>query len=224
MIDGVTKPLVPQLGSIAGVRVKTTLQANYRHLDLNCSRPILHDVAVRRAIARAIDIDKILRTIYGGLGVRAVTDVPPFSWAANLLEPVPYDPAAARRILDEDGWRAGEDGIRVRNAERLSLTISTATSNLLNQDAEQLIASDLKSVGIELTAKNYAAAVLFAPDGPLYGNHYDMAWIVDTEGVDPDNLGVDRMDLLRGAGDQLSLAQSTPTFADAAVAGTSGPR
>jgi peptide/nickel transport system substrate-binding protein len=189
MVDGVTKSLVPQLSTVSGIRVKTILQANYRHLDLNCSRPILHDVAVRRAIARAIDIDKIIRTIYGGLGVRAVTDVPPFSWAANLLEPIPHDPAAAVRILDAAGWRTGSDGIRVKNGQRLSLTISTATSNLLNQDAEQLIAGDLKAVGIELTMKNYEGAVLFAPDGPLYGNRYDMAWIVDTEGVDPDDLG-----------------------------------
>ena len=189
MVDGVTKSLVPQVREITGVREVTTLQAVYRHLDLNCSRPFLRDVAVRRAIARAIDLDKIIRPVYGGLGERAVTDIPPFSWAANRLAPVPFDPAAARRLLDADGWRAGSDGIVEKNGERLSLTISTASSNLLNEDAEQLMASDLKAVGIELTTKNYEGAVLFAPDGPLYGNRYDMAWIVDTEGVDPDSLG-----------------------------------
>jgi len=86
--------------------------------------------------------------------------------------------------------RAGADGIRVKNGQRLSLTISTASSNLLNEDAEQLIAGDLKSVGIDLTAKNYSGAVLFAPDGPIYDGRYDMAWIVNTEGSDPDNLVV----------------------------------
>ena len=188
MVDGVTKSLVPQLPTIAGVHVSTTLTASYRHLDFNCNGPILRDVDVRRAIARAIDIDKIIRTVYGGLGVRAATDVPSFSWAANRLAPVPFDPAAAARILDADGWRAGPDGTRVKNGQRLSLTISTASSNLLNQDAEQLLARDLKAVGIELATKNYEAAVLFAPDGPLYSGRYDMAWIVNTEGVDPDNL------------------------------------
>lgn len=189
MVDGVSKSLVPELGTIPGVRQSNTLQANYRHLDFNCAKPILRDVAVRRAIARALDINKIIRTVYGGLGVRAVTDIPPFSWAANLLAPPPHDPAAADHILDDDGWLPGPDGIRVKNGQRLSLTISTASSNLLNEDAEQLITGDLKSVGIELTAKNYAGAVLFAPDGPIYGGRYDMAWIVNTEGTDPDNLG-----------------------------------
>ena len=39
-----------------------------------------------------------------------------------------------------------------------------------------------------MTIKNYAGTVLFAPDGPLYGDTYDMAWIVNTEGIDPDSL------------------------------------
>ena len=189
MVDGVTKSLVPEMATIPGVVRSTKEQANYRHLDLNCKNPILRDVAVRRAIARAIDVDKIIRDVYGGLGERAVTDIPPFSWATNRLAPIPHDPAAAAHLLDADGWVAGPDGIRTKGGERLALTISTASSNLLNQDAEQLIAGDLKAVGIELTVKNYEAAILFAPDGPLYGGRYDMAWIVNTEGSDPDNLG-----------------------------------
>ncbi len=189
MVDGVTKSLVPELRGIDGIRVSTILQANYRHLDFNCKSPLLADVAVRRAIVRAIDVDRIIRTVYGGLGIRAVTDIPPFSWAANDLKPAPFDPAAAARILDADGWSVGADGIRVKDGKRLALTISTATSNLLNQDAEALIASQLKAIGVELSTKNYEGALLFAPDGPLYGGHYDMALILNTEGTDPDDLG-----------------------------------
>jgi peptide/nickel transport system substrate-binding protein len=188
MEDGVTKSLVAQLSTIAGVRVSAVMQANHRDLEFNCKSALLSDVAVRRAIVRAIDVDRLIRAVYGGLGVRAVTDIPPFSWAANDLKPAPFDPAAAARMLDADGWHAGNDGVRAKNGARLSLTISTATSNLLNQEAEELIASELKAVGIELDIKNYEGAVLFAPDGPLYGGHYDMALILNTEGTDPDDL------------------------------------
>jgi ABC-type transport system substrate-binding protein len=38
--------------------------------------------------------------------------------------------------------------------------------------------------------KNYAGGVLFSEQGPLYRGTYDMAWIVNTEGIDPDNLAV----------------------------------
>jgi len=114
--------------------------------------------------------------------------VPPFSWAANSLPPIPYDPAAARRLLDDAGWRTGPDGIREKAGRRLSLTISSAAGNRAAESSESLIAEQLKAIGIELAVKNYAGALLFDEHGPLYGGTYDMAWIVNTEGVDPDNL------------------------------------
>jgi peptide/nickel transport system substrate-binding protein len=188
LVDGVEKPLVPQLAHVSGIRVWTQLQANYRHLDFNTKSAILRDPNVRRAIARAIDTPKILATLYAGQGVQASTDIPPFSWAANDLPPIPYDPAAARRLLDVSGWRPGPDGVRAKNGKRLALSISTATDNRPNAGAEALVAQELKSVGIELSIKNYAGPVLFAENGPLYGGKYDMSWIVNTEGVDPDNI------------------------------------
>jgi peptide/nickel transport system substrate-binding protein len=189
VLDGVAKGLAAQLPGIQGIRIVKQLTANYRHLDFNTRNPILHEAAVRRAIAMGIDFDYIIRTVYAGLGVRGASTIPPLSWAANELRPLPYDPARARALLDSDGWVRGADGIRSKNGARLTLTISTATESQANQAAEELAASELADIGIDLQIKNYATPVLFAPDGPLYGGHYDMAWIVDTEGTDPDDLG-----------------------------------
>ena len=189
VLDGVSKNLVGQLATIPGIAVVKQLSANYRHLDFNTRNPILAETTVRRAIAMSIDFDTIIRNVYAGLGVRGASTIPPMSWAANDLRPLPYDPAAASAALQAAGWTMGPDSVRVKDGLRLSLSISTATENLPNQSAEQLVAADLKRVGIEVVVKNYATSVLFAPDGPLYGGKYDMAWIVDTEGTDPDILG-----------------------------------
>ena len=188
VIDGVSKPLVGQVSGVSGVRVQANLQGGYRHLDFNTHSPLLRDARVRRAIAYAIDVPKIIATIYAGYGQRGATDIPPFSWAANDLPPTAYDPARSVRILESAGWTPGPDGIRQKNGERLSLTISTATDNLPNANAEALVSQELKAVGVDLTIKNYAGTVLFAPDGPLYTGRYDLSWIVDYVGVDPDNL------------------------------------
>ncbi len=188
MIDGVSKPLAGELQGIPGVSVRSQLQANFRHLDFNLRSEILRDPNVRRAIVRAINVPLIIKTVYGGLGVQAVTDIPPFSWAANGLRPIAYDPVAAQGLLTTAGWVQGLDGIRMKNGQRLSLTISSSTDNRPNADAEALVSQQLKTVGIEVEIKNYAGSVLFAESGPLYGGNYDMAWIVDTVGVDPDNL------------------------------------
>ena len=190
VLDGVSKNLVGQLADIGGVDVVKQLSANYRHLDFNLKNPALADPVVRRAIASSIDFDRIIREVYHGLGVRGATTIPPLSWAANDLKPLPYDPPAAAASLDADGWRIGPGGIRARGGTRLALTISTATENLPNQMAEEVLVDELRRVGIEISIKNYATSILFAPDGPLYGGRYDMAWIVNTEGTDPDFLGV----------------------------------
>jgi ABC-type transport system substrate-binding protein len=175
---------------ISGISVVKQLSANYRHLDFNLKNPILADATVRRAIAMSVDFDKIIHDVYHGLGVRGSSTVPPLSWAANGLKPLPYDPAAAAASLEADGWKIGVGGTRSRDGQRLSLAMSTATESLPNQMAEQLLADELRGVGIDVTIKNYATSVLFAPNGPLYGGHYDMAWIVNTEGTDPDFLGL----------------------------------
>ena len=187
VVDGISKPLVHELAGIQGIKTYVQLIAAYRHLDFNVHNPILADAAVRRAIARGIDYDRIIKTVYAGWAQRAATDIPPFSWAANTLPPIPYDPATARRMLDTAGWRVGANGIREKAGRRLSLTISSAAGNRAAESSEAIIAQQLKAIGVELAVKNYAGAVLFDERGPLYGGTYDMAWIVNTEGVDPDD-------------------------------------
>lgn len=188
VIDGVPKAHIRDLATIAGIHVFSDLIAAYRHLDFNLKNPILADVAVRRAIARGIDYDRIMKTVYAGYAERAATDIPPFSWAANRLAPILFDPPAARRILDAAGWRAGAGGVREKAGKRLSLTISSAAGNRAAESTEALIVEQLKTIGVEVDVKNYAGPLLFAEHGPLYSGTYDMAWILNTEGVDPDSL------------------------------------
>lgn len=211
VIDGVSKPLVPQLRGLAGVALSQNVLANYRHMEFNCRNPILSDANVRRAIAHAVDVDRIIHDVYGGYALRAVTDIPPFSWAANHLSPPAFDPALARKILDEDGWIAGPDGIRAKHGQRLELTISSATGNRPNQRAEEMVAEGLKPLGIDLSIKNYAPSVLFAQDGPLYSGRYDIEWTVSTNGTDPDDIGN------WGCGSMPPHGANTAFYCDAAV-------
>ena len=189
VIDGISKPLIPQLRNLPGVSFQENLLANYRHMAFNCKSPILRDPAVRRAIASAVDVDRIIHDVYGGYGVRAVTDIPPFSWAASDLPAIAYDPETARRLLDGAGWKIQRDRIRSKNGLRLELAITSATGNRPNTRAEELIAESLARIGVDMTVKNYAPSVLFAQTGPLYGGTYDVEWTVSTEGTDPDDIG-----------------------------------
>jgi len=188
VLPTVGETFVGRLGSLAGSRSITHLTANWRRLAINCSRPGLSDVRVRRAIAEGIDWDRINATVYHGTNLRAHSDIPPDSWAAPRIPLHPHDPADARRLLGSAGWLPGPDGTRTRDGVALRFVIS-ATTKPGNEQSEVQMQQDLAALGIEVKIKNYPASVLFSQDGPLYRGRYDLEWSIDTNGPDPDNQG-----------------------------------
>ncbi|HYL27569.1 MAG TPA: ABC transporter substrate-binding protein, partial [Candidatus Nitrosotalea sp.] len=78
---------ISRLSSIDGLNVDRRLIANWRHLGINMSRPLLADVRVRRAIAEAVDWQRINATVFHNIDRLAVSDVFPDLWAAPSLPP-----------------------------------------------------------------------------------------------------------------------------------------
>jgi peptide/nickel transport system substrate-binding protein len=135
----------------------------YEHVVLRLDNPALADVRVRRALLIALDRKTMNDKLFQGR--QPVAD----SWVApldpNYANGTPhyeYDPVAARRLLDEAGWKAGSDGIR-RNAagERLSLEFATTAGNRLRELQQQVMQSEWKAVGVETVIRNQPARTLF---------------------------------------------------------------
>jgi peptide/nickel transport system substrate-binding protein len=180
---------IPRLGSIAGVRVDRRLIADWRHLGINCSRPQLKDVRVRRAIAEAVDWKRINHTVFHSIDRLAVSDIFPESWAAPALPPYRYDPNDAKSLLGQAGWTPGNDGVLHKGSLALRLTIYATTGHQENSESQVLIQSMLRAVGIDVVIRNYPGSYLFAMNGPLYTGKYDLEWSIETNGPDPDNSG-----------------------------------
>ncbi|MGA9946455.1 MAG: peptide ABC transporter substrate-binding protein, partial [Candidatus Cybelea sp.] len=180
---------IPRLSSIAGIRVDRRLIADWRHLGINVSRPLLADVRVRRAIAEAVDWTRINDTIFHGIDTLARSDIFPESWAAPALPPYRYDPAAAKRLLSDAGWKLGADGVLHKGTRTMHLDIYATTGHQENTESQVLIQSMLHNVGIDVAIRNYPGSYLFATDGPLYTGKYDLEWSIETNGPDPDNSG-----------------------------------
>ncbi len=184
---GVNEDQIDRIKAIPGVTAQQMLVANWRHVNINTSRPLLHDVRVRLAIAEAVNWDRILNTIYHGVNIRATSDVYPKSWAAPNIPPYKYDPADAKRLLARAGFTPGADGILRKNGTPLHITINATTATHANEQTEVQIQQDLKAVGIDLAIKNYPTSMMFAQTGPLYTGNYDIEWSISTNGADPDN-------------------------------------
>ncbi|NHL57882.1 hypothetical protein G6X41_09670, partial [Staphylococcus aureus] len=64
-----------------------------------------------------------------GYGKVAIEPIAPISWAFNAegVNPYPYDPAQAKKLLDEAGWTPGAAGIRAKAGQPLELPLPVAT-------------------------------------------------------------------------------------------------
>lgn len=124
--------------------------------DLGCEGPQT-DPAVRQAIYWAIDRTQ-LNTLAGGgfAGTASPTLLIPGRddrWISNpeyLTTPEGADVAKANEILDAAGWVMGDDGIRTKDGERLSLTIQTVSGWSDFISLNDAMTQQLAAVGIEL--------------------------------------------------------------------------
>lgn len=159
------------------------------NLLINTSRPQFRDVRVRRAIAYAIDKRAIVQRFAFGAGTVATEDLPSFMWAYDAHVPrYGYDPARARRLLAEAGWKARGDGVLVKGGQTLSPVLAFAQNNATARLISVQLQSYLRDVGIDAQLKGYNSSMMFAAfaAGGIYqSGNFDLAWYTMTLGVDP---------------------------------------
>ncbi|WCD85118.1 Oligopeptide-binding protein AppA [Streptomyces xanthophaeus] len=123
---------------------------DYRNVTLPTENKVTGDVAVRRALDVAVDRGAMVDKLLEGAGKPAYGPVPTGSpWFAQGTER-PYDPDRARQILDEAGWKPGDDGIRVKDGVRASFPLWYTSGDKIRQDHALAFASDAKKAGIEV--------------------------------------------------------------------------
>jgi peptide/nickel transport system substrate-binding protein len=77
---------------------------------MNASQPPLSDKRVRQALHYAMDVPSILRNLFAGQGKLMSGMLADTDFGYNpRLQPYPYDPAKAKRLLADAGYGAGID-------------------------------------------------------------------------------------------------------------------
>ena len=153
---------------------------------------------VRQAMAKAIDNQALVNEARHGFASLLCTD----HGSAMLLgyeaqPPCPeFNPAAANKLLDDNGWVKGADGVRTKGGERLEFEYSTAKYNPDRLAVEAIIQRNFSAIGIKLDIQNYPGDTFFGsllpggkaspPTGAISGR-YDIAEYSYTFGYDPDD-------------------------------------
>ena len=151
----------------------------------NLETPILREPAVRRALARAVDREALIRDALAGHGEPAAGPIPVQSWAyVRGTASSDHDPAAAAALLDEAGWQRGVDGVRQRDGAPLQIALVTAdTSDRLA--VAQALAGQMQTIGVKLDVRAVPADELF--DDYLQPRQFEAALVGQwSMGSDPD--------------------------------------
>ncbi len=179
-----------QVKGLTHVNVTETASTYWEHININCKSPLLTDVRVRQALRYATDLKKLQETVYEGLWPVAVSDQGSPFWKNAKLKPYQFDLKKAGQLLDQAGWKLGNDGMRYKNGKKLTLVISTTAGRIPREMTEQILQQDWKKIGVDLVIKNYDAGKFFATydeGGILDTGDYDLAVFAWGSSPDPDN-------------------------------------
>ncbi|HCB0766006.1 TPA: ABC transporter substrate-binding protein [Klebsiella pneumoniae] len=142
---------IEQLKMLGFANINLYGSSDYSQVEFNVHRPALQDKRVRQALIYGLDRQKLIDVVYQGYGKVAIEPIAPISWAFNAegVNPYPYDPAQAKKLLDEAGWKPGADGIRAKDGQRLELTL-LVSKKVLNDALIPIAKENWRQIGVLL--------------------------------------------------------------------------
>lgn len=135
----------------APVRIARCRGRDYDYLAYNPRDPLFATAKVREALGRAIDRQALVRSICHGFAELLEGPVVPTLWGYDAsLEPTPYDPPGARRLLAEEGWKDSDgDGWLDRDGKRFEFEILVGNDVERRRDIVVPIQANWKAIGIK---------------------------------------------------------------------------
>lgn len=101
--------------------------SDFGEIFLNNKNPILAEKTVRQALYYGLDRQQIVDAKYKGLGQVADVFAAPTQWSFTTegVTKYTFDQGKAGQLLDEAGWKTGQDGIREKDGKKLKLSYVT---------------------------------------------------------------------------------------------------
>lgn len=124
----------------------------FGYLSWNFRNPLFSDRRTRKALSLAIDRGRFVDGLLGGFAKPAASPLPPALWAHNpAVQPDPYDPERARRLLAEAGWQDSDgDGILDREGISCEFEILTRHGDPVRENGVVIIRENLRDVGVRV--------------------------------------------------------------------------
>jgi peptide/nickel transport system substrate-binding protein len=129
--------------------------SNIQYLGFNTDVEPTKEVKVRQAVAYAVNREKIISDLLFNQAKIAHSILPPESWAYNAGTKYNYDPAKAKQLLDEAGFK-DNNGDGTREMPKITFKISQGASS----QYATLIQSQLAEIGIPVQLESLEFATM----------------------------------------------------------------
>jgi ABC-type transport system substrate-binding protein len=127
------------------------LSFGYTYIGYNLRRKPFDDIRVRKALGMAIDVNKIIRYVLYGQGERITGPFPKQTDFYNdKIQPLPYDPKGALRLLAEAGWKPNGQGWLEKNGKRLAFTLITNQGNNIRKAILSIVQDSWRKIGVDV--------------------------------------------------------------------------
>ncbi len=136
----VTPEVAVELAARPGFAVISGPSNLVQVLSINNGRPPLDQLAVRQALAHAVDRRRIIDQVFFGYGTAVGSHLTPaLPYYVDLVDLYPHDPSRARQLLADAGHEGG-----------LSLTLTLPSNYAQHVRTGEAIAAQLEEVGVEV--------------------------------------------------------------------------
>ncbi|MGD9892732.1 MAG: ABC transporter substrate-binding protein [Dehalococcoidia bacterium] len=125
----------------------------------NHQRLPFSDRAVREAFALGVDRDALNRVTLEGAGAPAI-NLFPQGMGIDVVPAQATDVNKAKQLLDNAGWWAGPDGVRVKDGKRLSFTLFSYPGRAELTPMAVQIQSQLKNLGFAIEVEQIPFSAL----------------------------------------------------------------
>lgn len=149
----------------------TAKTGNFEALWLNNGVFPFNDVAVRKAVAYAVDREAVVTRLFGALGVKTplndlngtivnkYTDTAAYAGYKLNLKKVD-------ELLTGAGWVKGSDGIYAKGGQKLTFKLRTTAGNKRRELTQQILQPMFKAAGMDMQVDNQKAGDLFGKSLP----------------------------------------------------------
>ncbi|MBK5508407.1 ABC transporter substrate-binding protein [Bacillus sp. TH12] len=142
---------IEQLKELGFANVSVYTGSSYGYIKMNYKKSYFKDKRVRQAFIYGLERQKVIDTYFQGYASLVNVPITPVSWAYTEegINKYEYNLEKAKKLLDEAGWKAGSDGIREKDGQKLKVSYFASSASKINDVMIPVMKEDYKKIGVD---------------------------------------------------------------------------